>query len=131
MSKKILNLAIIFLVLSLISGVFYREFTKYFAYTSYTTLSVVHTHLFVLGTMFLMILYLITKSSNIDISRALKVYAIGLFITNVSMLINGVFDVITKSTYSNIILVCFSGIGHLMLGVGLIWIMYTIKMKLN
>lgn len=129
MSKKILNLSFLFLILSLISGVFYREFTKYYGYTSYTTLSVVHTHLFMLGTVFLLIIYLVTKILDIKILKAIYVYVMGLLLMSISMLINGIFDVIKGSAYSNTILVGISGISHLMIGVGVIWIIYAIKKK--
>ena len=42
----------VYAVLALIGGIFYREFTKMNDYTSWTTLSVFHTHYFTLGMMF-------------------------------------------------------------------------------
>lgn len=36
-------------------GVFYREFTKVDGFTSFTTLSVVHTHYLMLGMVFFLI----------------------------------------------------------------------------
>ena len=44
-----INTSFVYLILALISGVFYREFTKFNGFTEKTTLGVVHTHLFVLG----------------------------------------------------------------------------------
>lgn len=42
--KRLMNASIVYGVLGLIGGVFYREFTKFNGFTDFTTLSVVHTH---------------------------------------------------------------------------------------
>lgn len=127
MNKKILNLSYLFLILGLISGVFYREFTKIYAFTGYTTLSVVHTHLLILGTMFLLIISLATKDVKVNISKPLVIYTLGLVIFTISMSINGVFDAILRRPYSNIYLVILSGAGHTLLGVGMVWMIYILK----
>ena len=48
--KKYINLAFLYAIFAMIGGIFYREFTKFNNFTGETTLSVVHLHLFVLGT---------------------------------------------------------------------------------
>ena len=48
MMKQYINCSIVYVVLALVGGVFYREFAKMNDYTSWTTLSVVHTHYFIL-----------------------------------------------------------------------------------
>ena len=53
--KKLWNTSMIYLILALAGGVFYREFSKFHGYTGRTTLAYVHTHLLVLG-MFLFLL---------------------------------------------------------------------------
>ena len=55
--KRYINYSIVYAVLAMIGGVFYREFTKMNDYTAWTTLSVVHTHYFILGMMLFLILY--------------------------------------------------------------------------
>lgn len=49
MMKRYINYSIVHAVLALVGGVFYREFTKINDYVAWTTLSVVHTHYFILG----------------------------------------------------------------------------------
>lgn len=49
MMKRYINYSIVHAVLALVDGVFYREFTKINDYAAWTTLSVVHTHYFILG----------------------------------------------------------------------------------
>ena len=42
--KRYINSALLYAVLAMAGGVFYREFTKFNDFTGKTTLSVVHTH---------------------------------------------------------------------------------------
>ncbi len=62
--KRYINYSIIYAVLALVGGVFYREFTKMNGYTAWTSLSVVHTHYFILGMMFFLILGLVSFNVN-------------------------------------------------------------------
>lgn len=54
--KRYLNEALLYAVLSLVGGVFYREFTKIHGFVKKTTLEVVHTHYFILGMIVLLLL---------------------------------------------------------------------------
>ena len=47
--KKLINVSMIYMIAALVAGVFYRELTKFNQFTGKTTLSVTHTHLFILG----------------------------------------------------------------------------------
>ena len=47
--KRYMNLALLYAVLAMVGGVFYREFTKFNGFTGKTTLGVVHTHYFLMG----------------------------------------------------------------------------------
>ena len=47
--KKYINIAFAYAIAALISGVFYREFTKINAFTGKTSLAFTHVHLFALG----------------------------------------------------------------------------------
>lgn len=50
--KKLLNTAFIYALAAMAGGVFYREFTKFNGFSGRTALGLVHTHLFLLGTVF-------------------------------------------------------------------------------
>lgn len=50
--KRYINYSIVYTVLALVGGVFYRVFTKLNDYIAWTTFSVVHTQYFTLGMMF-------------------------------------------------------------------------------
>ena len=60
--KRYMNAALLYAVLAMIGGVFYREFTKFNGFTAKTTLSVVHTHYFLLGMVFFLLLLLLEKN---------------------------------------------------------------------
>lgn len=76
--KRYINYSIIYAVLALVGGVFYREFTKMNGYTAWTSLSVVHTHYFILGMMFFLILGLVSFNVNFKSNRAVLFYNVGL-----------------------------------------------------
>jgi len=57
--KKYLNISLIYALLAMTGGVFYREFTKLNDFTAKTTLSVIHTHYFLLGMVFFLLLLLL------------------------------------------------------------------------
>lgn len=58
--KKYINISIIYAVLAMAGGVFFREFTKYNSFEGTTALGKAHVHLFLLG----MIVYLLVASFN-------------------------------------------------------------------
>ena len=54
--KRYINTALLYAIFAMAGGVFYREFTKFNGFTGKTTLSVVHTHYFLLGVVFFLLL---------------------------------------------------------------------------
>ena len=60
--KRYVNLALLYAVFAMVGGVFYREFTKFNSFTARTTLGVVHTHYFLLGMVFFLLLLLLEKN---------------------------------------------------------------------
>ena len=57
--KRYINTALLYAVLAMVGGVFYREFTKFSGFTGRTALGVVHTHYFLLGMVFFLLLLLL------------------------------------------------------------------------
>ena len=126
MMKRYINYSIVYTVLAVLGGMLYREFTKMDDYTGWTTLSVVHTHYFILGMMFFLILRLISMNMNLKINRAVLFYNIGLNLTAIMLIVRGIIQVLDL----NVISALFSGIasiGHIILGVSLILILLDIK----
>ena len=60
--KRYVNAAFLYAVLAMAGGVFYREFTKLNGFSAKTTLGVVHTHYFLLGMVFFLLLLLLERS---------------------------------------------------------------------
>ena len=132
MMKRYINYSIVYAVLALVAGVFYREFTKMNGYTDWTTLSVVHTHYFILGMMFFLILGLISLNIDFKSNRAVLFYNIGLNLTIVlnltaiMLVVRGIVQILGFNVVSALIS-GIAGIGHIVLGVSLILILLDIK----
>ena len=131
--NKYINNSLIYAILAMIAGVFYREFTKYIGFVGETMLLRVHPHLFVLGMVFFLILYLL--SLNLDLTKSLKLdkhvlfYNIGLVFTAIMMEIRGVLQVFNTEISASMdsLISGIAGIGHIILGVSLILILLDIK----
>ena len=121
-----MNYSIVYAVLALVGGVFYREFTKLNGYTNWTTLSVVHTHYFILGMMLFLILGLISMNMNLKINQAVLFYNIGLNITAIMLIVRGIIQVLDLNVISALIS-GIASVGHIILGVSLILILLDIK----
>lgn len=124
--KRYINYSIIYTVLAMVGGVFYREFTKLNGYTDWTTLSVVHTHYFILGMIFFLILGLVSMNMDLKINRAVLFYNIGLNLTTIMLVVRGIVQVLDLNVVS-VVISGIAGIGHIILGVSLILILLDIK----
>ena len=130
--KRYINSALLYAVLAMVGGVFYREFTKFNGFTAKTTLSVVHTHYFLLGMVFFLLLLLLERSfsyTNAKTGRVLAVYHIGLNLTAVMLVVRGVTQVMmpTLSSSMNAAISGIAGIGHILMGVSLILLLVQIR----
>lgn len=124
--KRLMNASIVYGVLGLIGGVFYREFTKYNGFTDFTTLSVVHTHYLMSGMVFFLLLDLFEKNFHFVDNKVLKyllLYHIGLNLTVVMLVIRGVVQVLSLDA---LIAVLF-GIAHLILGISMVLVLISIR----
>lgn len=130
--KRYMNTALLYAVLAIAGGVFYREFTKFNSFTAKTTLSVVHTHYFLLGMVFFLLLLLLERNfsfTSAKTGRVLAVYHIGLNLTSVMFVVRGVTQVLapTLSSGINAAISGVAGIGHILLGVSLILLLVQIR----
>ena len=94
--KRYINTSLFYAILAMVGGVFYREFTKFNEFTEKTTLGVVHTHYFVLGMLFFLLLLLLEKNfafTTVKTKRTLWIYHIGLNLTGVMFVVRGVAQV--------------------------------------
>ena len=130
--KRYMNTALLYAIFAIAGGVFYREFTKFNGFTAKTTLSVVHTHYFLLGMVFFLLLLLLEKSfsfTGAKTRRVLIVYHIGLNLTAVMFVIRGVTQVLvpTLSSGMNAAISGIAGIGHILLGVSMVILLVQIR----
>lgn len=124
--KKLINSAFIYAILGLVAGVFYREATKMLAFEGHTVLSVLHTHIFVLGMFFFLIValfeHVLTISSHPRYRLFLLFYHHGLALTIVMFTIRGTVQLLETplSKGVDMSIAGFAGIGHILLTVGLV-----------
>lgn len=134
--KKYMNSSIIYAILAMIGGVFFREFTKFQGFTGKTTLSVVHTHYFVLGMLFFLILMILEKNFHFTdkkTDRTLIFYHIGLNMTAIMLAIRGILQVLNTEMSGglNAAISGIAGLGHIILGVSVIVLLFSIKKKVT
>lgn len=131
--KKAVNTAFIYAILAMIAGVFYREFTKIQGFEGKTTLSVVHTHLFLLGMVMFLLAAIFIRVFEIDKVKKYKlffvIYNVGVCLTTVMLIVRGIVQVLGMelSNVQNGMLSGFAGIGHILLGTGIILFFVLLK----
>lgn len=133
MMKRYMNSAILYAVLAMVFGVFYREFTKFNGFTGKTNLSVMHTHYFLLGMFFFLALVLLEKnfhfSDQKNTGKMLVVYHVGLNITALAFLMRGLTQVwgtaLSKGMDASISGI--AGIGHILTGVSMLLILLKVR----
>lgn len=133
MTKRFANFAIIYAIAAMVFGVFYREFTKFSQFDGETTLSVMHTHYFLLGMVFFLILMLMEKNFNFSGQKKTGLfvitYQVGLNITGIAFLVRGLNQVwqteLSKGADASISGV--AGLGHIIMGVSMILLLLRIK----
>ena len=130
--KRYLNAALTYAVLAMAGGVFYREFTKLSGFDGRTALGVVHTHYFMLGMVFFLLLLVLEKTfsfTGAKTGRVRAVYHVGLNLTAVMLAVRGVTQVLGTELSSGMSAAIsgMAGIGHILLGVSLILLLLRIR----
>lgn len=121
--KKLYYSAVVYTVLGLFAGLFYRELTKAQDFTGDTQLSVLHTHLLTLGTLFSLIAIALEKVLHLSSGRFFNAffwtYHGGLILTTGIMTAHGTLTVLGKTTRPAIS--GPAGLGHILLALGLVF----------
>ena len=134
--KRYMNTALLYTILAMAGGVFYREFTKFNGFTARTALGVVHTHYFLLGMVWFLLLLVLEKNSFFTgpkTGRVLAVYHAGLNLTAVMLVVRGITQVLGTplSTGMSAAISGVAGIGHILLGVSLVLLLLQVKASLS
>lgn len=121
--RKHIKIALIYAILAMIGGVFFREFTKAFDFTGATALGKLHTHLFILGMVMFFIVGLFDDKLNLSQSKLYKpfmiVYNIGVGLMCVMLTVRGVTQVIGAQVSDGAI-AGVAGISHIVVAAGMI-----------
>ena len=130
--KRYINSALLYAILAMAGGVFYREVTKFNGFAGKTALSVVHTHYFLLGMVFFLVLLLLEKSfsfTGAKTGRVLVVYHVGLNLAAAMLVVRGVTQVLipTLSSGMSAAISGIAGIGHILLGVSMVLLLVQVK----
>lgn len=131
--KKTLNLSIAYFIAAIIGGVFYREFTKFMAYTQTTTLAFVHVHLFVLGMLLFLVLTLFCIHTDLQNHKKFQLflilYNIGLPLTVIMLIVRGITQVLALSLSkgADAAISGIAGIGHIIITIALIMLFIALK----
>lgn len=129
--KCYIIVSLVFLIVGLLCGVYYREFTKALNYSyTYIPLGLVHPHLLVLGLIINIVLGLLLANFTLNEKQekiAFIIYNVGVSLTGLLLLTRGTFDVLVKTNNYEIsgtlslIISGLAGISHIILAVGLIY----------
>lgn len=132
MVKRYANLALFYAIAAMVFGVFYREFTKFSHFSGQTSLSFLHTHYFMLGMFFFLVLMLAEKAfsfSGGNTGKLLIAYQFGLNITGLGFLMRGLTQVwgteLSRGLDASISGI--AGIGHILMGISIILLLLKIK----
>ena len=133
MMKKLLNTAFTYTVIALVAGVAYREYTKMIEVAGETNLSLLHTHLFTLGMLFLLLMLSLEVTLKVSQQKFFNgffvTYNIGLILTTIMMAFRGFLQTqggeISKAMDASVSGI--SGVGHILLSVGLVLFFISLK----
>lgn len=131
--KKYVNLSLVCAILGLLCGVFYREFTKIFAFTAKTMLAAAHSHLLLLGSVAFLLVGMLAAKYPLESEKTFRVagilYPAGLALTVLLMLLRGIFQVadVALSRGLDASVSGIAGIGHILLGVGILFFFVALK----
>jgi len=136
MIKRYANATLLYAVIAIVCGVFYREFTKFQDFTDQTNLSVMHTHYFLMGMFFFFLLMLAENAfsfSSQKTNKIIGVYHIGLNITGLGFFMRGLTQVFEMelSKGMNASISGIAGIGHILMGTCLILVLWNIRKKIS
>ncbi|WP_030013459.1 MULTISPECIES: DUF2871 domain-containing protein [Micrococcales] len=130
--KKLFNAAFIYMVVGVLSGLFYREFTKAqdFPEGGFTQLSVVHTHVLTLG--FIVLLIVLALEKVLGISRSPKLftwffwlYNAGVVVTSGTMVWHGILTVLGDE--SSAMISGIAGLGHIFITAGMVVLFIALR----
>ena len=130
--RKLKNAAHVYMVLGLVSGIFYREFTRFNHFTGKTQMSLVHTHLLALGMLAFLVVLALEKQFQLSKAKQFRyffwLYNAGLVITVATMVVRGIAAVLGRDVP---VPPYVPGCGHFLLMLGLIMLFVALGKRLD
>ena len=126
-ARKLINTAFTYMIMGLLSGLFYREYTKFVGFDGTSTISVLHTHTLVLGMFFFLIASLFELRLKISKHKSFNkfyiTYNVGLILTAMMMLVRGLVTIQLESVSKGLdaSISGMAGIGHIIITFGLMY----------
>ncbi|MBO1330194.1 DUF2871 domain-containing protein [Streptomyces sp. VRA16 Mangrove soil] len=131
--RKSYYAAHVYMIVGVLSGLFYREFTKANDFTGDTQLAVMHTHLLALGMLGFLIVLALDKQFGLSGSKLFTnffwFYNAGMVVTVGMMGVHGCLTVLGDSVPEVVPMV--AGLGHILLTVGLILLFVVLGRRLK
>ena len=131
--KKLYYAAVVYAVLGLGFGLFFREYTKAHDFTGFTQLAVMHTHLLALGMLVMLIVLALEKVFELSKTKWFNLffwhYNAGLLLTVAMMLVVGMRDVAGQT--STPMLDGIAGLGHVVITVSFIFFFVGVGKRLK
>ncbi|MCP9208625.1 DUF2871 domain-containing protein [Streptomyces cucumeris] len=122
-----------YMITGVVSGLFYREFTKLNDFTGETQLAVIHTHLLALGMLGFLIVLALDKQFRLSGTRLFTnffwFYNAGIAVTVGMMGVHGCLTVLDDDV--PVVVPAVAGAGHILLTVGLILLFVLLGKRLK
>ena len=132
--KKLFYAAFAYMLVGVLSGLFYREFTKANDFPSgeFTQLGLAHTHLLTLGFIVLLIVLVLEKQFTLSRSKRFGwffwVYNAGVIVTSAMLIWHGSLTVLGQE--GNGMISGIAGLGHILLTAGMVLLFLCLRRAL-
>ncbi|MFD9391230.1 DUF2871 domain-containing protein [Streptomyces sp. NPDC060000] len=131
--RKSYHAAHIYMILGVVSGLYYREFTKLNDFDGRTQLALMHTHLLALGMLAFLVVLALDKLFQLSGTRLFTTffwfYNAGVIISVAMMFVHGTQTVLGRPVPVEVSLT--AGLGHTLLTVGLILLFVLLGRRLK
>lgn len=134
MLQRIFVSAAVWAGLGLVSGLYYREFTRALDFKGFTQLALAHTHALALGTMVLLIVLALAKTFAFEAGKTgllLIIWNVGLGITFGMQVIKGSMQILKAPMADSGMIAGISGIGHIVLTIGFVYLFMVLGAALK
>ncbi|MGY0021251.1 DUF2871 domain-containing protein [Streptomyces sp. cg35] len=134
--RKSYYAAHVYMIVGVVSGLFYREFTKAEDFHGDTQLALMHTHLLALGMLVFLIVLGLDKVFQLSGTRLFTAffwfYNAGLAISTAMMGVHGILTVLGRDEdHIAEAVPLTAGLGHILLAVGLVLLFVLLGQRVN